>query len=373
MALNKIRLGDYIERYTEKCNISNLTVWDVSGVNKEKEFFEPSKQVGKDTSDYKVVPPNYFACNLMHVGRDCVLPIAINRTDRNKYVSPAYTVFNLINENKILREYLFIFVNSSEKDRYFWFHCDSSVRDGMEWSSFCDIELEVPDIEIQKKYVAIYEGLLANLRTYENGLDDLKVVCDIHLDKVKHDCPAKTIGEILVECDKRNVDGKIENVHGINIDKVFMPSVADTSNVNLLKYKVVEPGQIAFSGMQTGRDECIRIALNEENTPIIISPAYSVFRVSDEILPGYLLMWFRRKETDRLGWFVSDSSIRSNLDMDRFNDFKIPVPEKDIQRKLYECMMSINARKQYIQKLKEQITTICPVLIKGSIEEARRS
>ena len=158
MGLNKIRLGDYVERYAQKCNIPHLTVDDVSGVNKDKEFFEPSKQVGKDTSNYKVVPPNYFACNLMHVGRDMVLPIAINRTNKDKYVSPAYTVFRLINENVILKEFLFIFVNSSERDRYFWFHCDSSVRDGMEWSSFCDIELEIPSVDIQRKYVAIYNG-----------------------------------------------------------------------------------------------------------------------------------------------------------------------------------------------------------------------
>ena len=95
MDLNKIKLGKYIEPYTEKCNIPNLTVYDVSGVNREKEFFEPSHQIGKDTSNYKIVPPKYFACNLMHVGRDIVLPIAYNHTDKNKIVSPAYHVFRL--------------------------------------------------------------------------------------------------------------------------------------------------------------------------------------------------------------------------------------------------------------------------------------
>lgn len=150
MALNRVRFGDYIKLVKEKCGISNLTPNDVSGINRDKEFFEPSKQVGSDTSSYKIVPPNCFACNIMHVGRDVVLPIALNTSNKNKIVSPAYIVFEWTGEKVLLKEYLFIMLKSNEKDRYFWFHCDSSVRDGMDWDAFCDIELEVPSIEIQK-------------------------------------------------------------------------------------------------------------------------------------------------------------------------------------------------------------------------------
>ena len=70
MKLNKQRIGDFIEVYNKRCEISNLTVNDVSGINRDKEFFEPSRQVGANTSKYKIVPPGYFACNLMHVGRE---------------------------------------------------------------------------------------------------------------------------------------------------------------------------------------------------------------------------------------------------------------------------------------------------------------
>lgn len=107
MALIKYRLGDCVELYNEKCGIPDLTVWDISGVNSDKEFFEPSKQAGADTSSYKIVPPNYFACNLMHVGRDRVLPIALNHTKNNKIVSPAYTIFKIKDGTPLLREYFF--------------------------------------------------------------------------------------------------------------------------------------------------------------------------------------------------------------------------------------------------------------------------
>ena len=105
MALTKYHIGDLIEPYNKKCGIPNLMPDDVSGINIDKEFLEPAKQVGEDTSSYKLVPPNYFACNLMHVGRDEVLPIALNHTNHDKIVSPAYSVFKIKNEKDVLKEY----------------------------------------------------------------------------------------------------------------------------------------------------------------------------------------------------------------------------------------------------------------------------
>jgi len=132
--------------FSKKCGIANLTPYQVSGVNRDKEFFEPSHQVGEDTSKYQVVPPLFFACNLMHVGRDMVLPIAYNHSGKDKYVSPAYTIFSLKKDCGILDEYFFIMLKCEERDRYFWFHADGSVRDGMTWHDFCELEIELPDL-----------------------------------------------------------------------------------------------------------------------------------------------------------------------------------------------------------------------------------
>ena len=86
MGLKKYKIGAFVEPFSKSCEIPNLTVNEVSGINRDKEFFEPSKQVGANTSKYKVVPPNYFACNLMHVGRDVVLPIALNHSGKDKEI-----------------------------------------------------------------------------------------------------------------------------------------------------------------------------------------------------------------------------------------------------------------------------------------------
>ena len=126
--------------------------------------------------------------------------------------------------------------------------------------------------------------------------------------------------------------------------------------------------------MQTGRDECIRIALFDKEESIVISPAYCVLEVKDkDVLAEYIMMWFSRKEVDRLGWFMSDASIRTNLDMDRFYEIEIPVPDIGIQQTIIEIYNAYNARKAINKKLKAQIKAICPILIKGSIEEGRNT
>jgi len=129
-----------------------------------------------------------------------------------------------------------------------------------------------------------------------------------------------------------------------------MPSVA--SSTDLHNYKIVSKNQFIYSGMQTGRDECIRIALLDKDEPVIVSPAYSVLKVrSNDIVPEFVQMWFSRSEMDRLGWFIIDSSIRSNLDLSRFYEIEMPVPTKTEQKAIvdiysaYTLRRSINERR----------------------------
>lgn len=368
MALTKYRLGDFLKPLNISCNVPDLTLWEISGINSDKEFFEPSKQVGSDTSSYKIVPPDYFACNLMHVGRDKVLPIALNHSDKQKIVSPAYTVFKIKDKTPLLKEYFFMMFKSKERDRYFWFHTDASVRDGMSWEDFCDLDVELPPIPVQQKYVDIYNAMLANQHNYEQGLENLKLVCDALLDQYKTTSQLRAVGDLMEDVDVRNSDGTITSAQGINISKQFMPSVA--SSDDLSKYKVVAKGQFAYSAMQTGRDECIRIALQGDDDPIIVSPAYSVLQVKDSaVLAEYIMMWFSRKESDRLGWFMSDASIRSNLDLNRFYEIRIPVPDIESQQYIVNLYIAYQLRREINEQLKAQIKGLCPILVKGSLEE----
>lgn len=173
------------------------------------------------------------------------------------------------------------------------------------------------------------------------------------------------VGSLIETIDVRNTNGYDFPFYGINKDKTFMPTVADTNGLDNTKYKIVEYGTFVFSGMQTGRDVCIRIALYDKSEPIIISPAYTTFKVKDtnQILPEYLFIQFNRNEMDRYGWFLSDGSIRSNLDWDRFCNIEIPLPSIEIQQKLINTYNGIRAIVEFNEGLIDPLSNACEAFI----------
>ncbi len=180
----------------------------------------------------------------------------------------------------------------------------------------------------------------------------------------------KRIGDYIRLVDNRNKDLAVTNLLGINITKNFMPSVANTSESDLSKYKIIQKGQFAYSAMQVGRDETIRLALYAEETPAIISPAYLVIEVNDEneFLPEYMMMWFQRPESDRYGWFISDSSVRASLEWERFKEIQIPIPDIKVQEAIVTIYHTLETRKRINEQLKNTIKPLCPVLMKGVVE-----
>ena len=372
MGLNKYKIGQLIKPIDER-NSYGITAF--YGLNIDKEFMPTvANTEGLDESNYKVVRKNRFVFSGMQTGRDECIRISMYLKDDPIIVSPAYTTFEIESLDIVLPTYFFMLFLSKERDRLGWFYSDGSIRSNLDWDRFCDIQLDLPDLATQQKYVDIYKAMVANQQSYERGLEDLKLTVDAELDRIKHHSPRRFIRELLQEIDTRNESGKVINVQGINISKQFMPSIADTNGVNLSNYKLVKQRQFAYSGMQTGRDECIRIALYMDEDPIIISPAYSVFDIKDKsVFPEYIMMWFSRSESDRRGWFMSDSSIRTNLDLERFYEIMIPVPDMQFQKAIVELYSAYTMRKQINEKLKSEIKNICPILIKGSLEDTNEN
>ena len=371
MALTKYKLGDIVNPYSKKCGIPNLTPYEISGVNREKEFFEPSHQVGNDTSNYQIVPPNYFACNLMHVGRDKVLPIAFNHSKKNKFVSPAYTIFSLKRNCKVLDTYFFMMLKSDEQDRYFWFHADGSVRDGMSWSDFCDVEINVPSLEIQQKYVDIYQSMVVNQQSYERGLEDLKLVCDGYIEDLRRNMPCQKIGNYLQQSDRRNdLNLAVDSVRGLATSKNMIPTKADMTDVSLNIYKIVNPGQIAYVADTSRRGDKISLGFNNTKETFLVSSISIVFSTNPEyILPEYLMLFLTREEFDRYARFNSWGSARETFDWEEMCNFKIPVPDIQVQKSIADIYNVYITRKKINEQLKAQIKNICPILIRGSLEE----
>ena len=281
----------------------------------------------------------------------------------------------MTDESVLLSDYLNIFFRRFEFDRYVRWDSWGSATEFFNWEEMCDVPIDIPPLHIQQKYVDVYNAMLANQRVYEDSLGNLETAISASIEEFKHTAPRIAVGELLEEIDNRNRDGSLSNVQGININKKFMPSVANLSTTDLTKYKVIQRGQFAYSAMQTGRDECIRIALFHEDEPVIISPAYSVLQVKAEVeqpvLAEYIKLWFSRSESDRYGWFVSDSSIRASLELSRFYEIEIPLPSLEKQQAVVNFYNANHMITKNISKMSELLKDICPILIKGSLEEGK--
>jgi type I restriction enzyme S subunit len=164
----------------------------------------------------------------------------------------------------------------------------------------------------------------------------------------------KRIGDYVTLVKLKNSDGAISSLKGININKHFMPSVANVNGTDLSTYRVVKKNQFAFNPMHVGRDEVLPISMLEDDEPIIVSPAYVVFEVKDEeeLLPAYLMMWCRRSEFDRNAWFMTDNSVRGGFSWADFCNMELPVPSIDKQREIVREYNVVNDR----IALNEQLT-----------------
>jgi type I restriction enzyme S subunit len=169
----------------------------------------------------------------------------------------------------------------------------------------------------------------------------------------------KRLGEYIRESKVRNTYSKADKLLGINIDKFFMPSVANIIGTDLTVYKIVKKNQFACNRMHVGRDDRLPIAMSNTNEEFIVSPAYDVFEIKDtEVLnPEYLMMWFARKEFDRNAWFYTDADVRGGLPWKSFCDMQLPIPHIDKQREIVKEYNVIQNRialnQQLIQKLEE--------------------
>jgi type I restriction enzyme S subunit len=369
MGLVKRHIGELIKIVDERNR--NKSIMSFYGININKKFMPTVANIDDVSSEnYKVVRKNRFVFSGMQTGRDECIRIGLYIKEMPIIVSPAYTTFEIIDRDIVLDEYFFILFKCKEMDKLGWFYSDSSIRSNLDWDRFCEIEINLPHLQIQKKYVDIYNAILANQKVYENGLDNLKTVITATIEEFKHTAPRIPIGDLLKEIDDRNRNASINNAQGININKEFMPSVANLSETDLRKYKVIRKNQFAYSAMQTGRDECIRIALFHEDEPVIISPAYSVLQVKGKTaLAEYIMLWFSRSESDRYGWFISDSSIRASLELSSFYEIEIPLPSIPQQQIIVDFYNARHLIQSNIVKLENILKSICPILIRGAIEE----
>jgi type I restriction enzyme S subunit len=167
----------------------------------------------------------------------------------------------------------------------------------------------------------------------------------------------RLLGDFIRQVDVRNTDGKEENLLGVSVQKMFIPSIANTVGTDFTKYKVVKRGQFTYIPDTSRRGDKIGIALLTDYDEGLVSNIYTVFEVKDEneLLPEYLMLWFSRPEFDRYARFKSHGSVREIMDWDEMCKVELPVPSIDKQRSIVKAYQTITERIELKRRINDNL------------------
>ena len=179
----------------------------------------------------------------------------------------------------------------------------------------------------------------------------------------------RKLGDYIQQVNLKNTDGKLDTLVGVNLDKKFMPSVANTIGTDLTKYKVMKKGQFGCKFMSVGRDGKLPISLMQEYDAALISSAYYVFKVKDEneLLSEYLMMWLSRSENDRYLWFMSGADVRGSISWDDFCSIDINIPSIEKQREIVKEYKTITDRIKLNEQLNQKLEETAQAVYKSGL------
>ena len=373
MGLTKCILGHYLELCSNKNTDLVYGIDDVRGVNNLKQLMTTKADLnGRDLSKFQIVNPGEFVFNHRTSRNGSKFSIAYNDGDKPIICTEDYVVFKIRDDcKKILNaRWLYMFFNRPEFDRFVITNSWGSSTEFYNWEDIQAIGLELPPLLIQRKYANVYNAMLENQKSYESGLDDLKLVCDAYIEDLRRKLPCDIIGNYVHQYSEKNNNGEITLEQGININKRFINP--QRTNDNFYGRKIVRTGQIAYCTQLN--NENIAVALRT-GPDCIVSNVYDVieFNENSGLIPEYLMLWLVRAEFGRFVYWASQGTSYEFLAYDNLANYKIPVPDYEVQKSIVGIYNVYNERREINEKLKAQIKDICPILIKGSIEEARKA
>ena len=375
MGLTKCVLGHYLELCSNKNTDLVYGIDDVRGVNNLKQLMTTKADLnGRDLSKFQIVNPGEFVFNHRTSRNGSKFSIAYNDGNKPIICTEDYVVFKIRDDcKKILNaRWLYMFFNRPEFDRFVITNSWGSSTEFYNWEDIQAIGLELPPLLIQRKYANVYNAMFENQKSYERGLDDLKLVCDAYIEDLRRQMPCEAIGPYIEERNEKNIDNAIDLFQGVNVDHVFTEPkrVAEDSENG----SVVRTGQFAFNKVMKAHNTKLPIALRE-GPDCVVSNSYQVFEVTNtrKLLSKYLLLWLNRDETQRYTGFISFGTTRDIFTFKDMKEISIPIPEIKIQQCIVDIFSCYQARCDINEQLKAQIKDICPILIKGSIEEATKA
>lgn len=378
MPLIKEKVGNLISQVDERNTNSNFGAENVRGISVKKMFTETKANLhGVSLRNYKIVKPQVFAYVADTSRRGDKIAVACNTSTETYLISSIYTTFK-VSSPLLLPAYLELFFNRAEFDRLARYNSWGSARETFDWKDFCALEIDLPSVEIQKKYVVIYHAIQTELKVYFQTESNLHRVCSIFLDDALKNAPKIFIGDHIEEVDNRNFGEKynIESVRGIATKKEFIATKANMNGVSLANYKIVAPQEFAYVADTSRRGDKISLAYNESSQAYIVSSITTVFRIKTEsqaiILPEYLYLFLRRGAFDRYARYNSWGSAREAISWEDFGLYQIPLLPIEKQSAIINLFRAERQCQLNTHHLSEIQNTICPVLIAGALKEGAK-
>ena len=367
MKLN-YKLGELIRNIDVKNK--DLHCNNLKGLSMTKEFrASTSNIVGTDLSKYKIVAQKQFACDFMSTIRVHKMPIAFNTGKEEILVSPAYAVFEVVDEKIILPEYLMMWFSRTEFDRYADFRSDAAIRGGFGWNELCETSISIPCITDQYKIVFEYQAITERIALKQKINDNLAATIQTIFLSCKQSDTFKTylpLNELVKTVNFRNKDNVygIDDLMGVSLTKEFIKSPANTISLDVSNYKIVKPFQFACNLMHVGRDKKVAVGMLTDADNVIISPAFTVFETinNNVILPEVLVSWFSQSFFDNEVSYLASEGIRDGIKWDTFAQIPIFIPEFEIQTKIQNIYKNIQQNKLEISTLNNFADTFITTL-----------
>ena len=252
-------LGEYIRQVDIRNKEGKKE--NLLGVSVQKQFIQSiANTVGTDFTKYKVVKKGQFTYIPDTSRRGDKIAIALLEDYEEGLVSNVYTVFEVIDTEKLLPEYLMLWFSRPEFDRYARFKSHGSVREVMDWEEMCKVELPVPDIEKQRKIVKAYKTITDRIALKQKINDNLVAVGTASIQKnvgrgalinlteaemdsltFPEDFKVKTVSEFCAETKSGSTPSRINNEYWENGTISWVKSGEVHNNITLQTEEYITP------------------------------------------------------------------------------------------------------------------------------------
>lgn len=370
MKSNYKPIGDFI-RLVDIRN-KELKNLELVGVTVNKRFIPSvANIIGSDMTNYKIIKKNQFACSLMQVRRDGKIPVALFE-DNEAIISQAYPVFEIVDTNELLPQYLMMWMTRSEFDREACFYAVGGVRGSLEWEDFCAMQLPVPSIEKQKEIIKEYHTIIDRIKLNEQLNQKLEDTAQsIYKEWFvnfefpdENGKPYKSNGGEMIYCEE--LDREIPkgwNVLSINkFANLKYGKMLDSDKFLAKGYPIFSGYGIRgyYSSYMYEEPQILVLCRGVSGTgEVKLSPpkAYItnlsiVIEIEQEDMFKYFVYYYLKNQNLRQ---LDSGSAQSQITIDDLNSFTVLCPMKDLQEKFSNLInslkLNVDARNKSIENL----------------------